>query len=136
MDYMFTLRLTEGGRKFFGPGVLRLLERVESLGSLRSAASAMGMAYSKAWTIIRHAEEVLGFALIESKKGGKNGGGAVVTELGARFLGKYRDFDAQLRYTADKIFRDLFTEPEEEDGAEAPQSTAPPDAPPEDSERL
>lgn len=68
--------------KCFGPGVAMLLERVDRLHSLRSAAMDMDMAYSKAWTILRNAEKCLGFKLISSTTGGRHGGGAVLTPEG------------------------------------------------------
>ena len=44
-------------RKCFGPGVAELLRRVRELHSLRAAAMSMNMAYSKAWTVLRTAQE-------------------------------------------------------------------------------
>ena len=70
-----TLRLYTD-RKCFGPGVAMLLRRVQTMHSLRSAAMDMDMAYSKAWTILREAEKGLGFKLLHSTTGGRNGGGA------------------------------------------------------------
>ena len=46
-----------------GLGVVELCERVERLGSLNKAAADMGMAYSKAWRIVKQAEEGLDVAL-------------------------------------------------------------------------
>ena len=46
-----------------GLGVVELCERVERLGSLNKAAADMGMAYSKAWRIIKQAEEGLDVVL-------------------------------------------------------------------------
>ena len=46
-----------------GHGVVELCERVERLGSLNKAAADMGMAYSKAWRIVKQAEEGLDVAL-------------------------------------------------------------------------
>ena len=40
----------------------------------------MQMAYTKALGLVRHAEQVLGFALTERKIGGKGGGGSVLTD--------------------------------------------------------
>ena len=40
----------------------------------------MGMAYSKAWRIVRSAEEALGCKLLDSTIGGRHGGGAALTE--------------------------------------------------------
>ena len=63
--------------KCFGPGVAALLTLVKTCHSLRAAAMEMGMAYSKAWTILKNAEEQLGFKLLLSTTGGNsaiNGG--------------------------------------------------------------
>ena len=46
-------------QKCFGPGVSQLLKRVDELHSLRAAALSMSMAYSKAWTVVRNAEDGL-----------------------------------------------------------------------------
>ena len=62
--------------KCFGPGIAVLLQKVQELHSLRAAAMSIGMAYSKAWTILKNAQQHLGFQLLYSTTGGKNGGGA------------------------------------------------------------
>lgn len=94
--------------KFFGPGVAQLLTLVEQKGSLRMAAGKMGMAYSKAWRLIKTAEEEAGFAFISSKVGGKNGGGAVLTPDGKAFLQKYLDFAAEVQAGAQVAFQKYF----------------------------
>ena len=60
-----------GEEKFFGPGIAVLLHRVEEYHSIRQATLSMGMAYSKAWAIIRRAERELGFPLLDTVTGGK-----------------------------------------------------------------
>ena len=64
--------------KCFGPGIAVLLQKVQELHSLRAAAMSIGMAYSKAWTILKNAQQHLGFQLLYSTTGGKNGGGATL----------------------------------------------------------
>ena len=53
----------EHGEKFFGEGPCLLLHAIEETGSLRAASISMGLAYTKALRMIRHAEEALGFSL-------------------------------------------------------------------------
>ena len=95
-------------RKCFGPGVAALLRGVELLGSLRAAAQDMGMAYSKAWRILREAEDQLGFKLLASSAGGKNGGGARLTPEGERFLAAYEAWAAALRAQGEALFQRHF----------------------------
>lgn len=93
-----------GPDKCFGPGVAELLELVEETSSLRQATMRMGMAYSKAWRILKVAEENLGFPLLDTVTGGKGGGGAALTEQGQRFLRSYRALERAVRDYADEAF--------------------------------
>lgn len=49
----------------FGNGLAALLRGIQQEGSLNRAAKDMHMAYSKAWTLINHAEERFGHPLIQ-----------------------------------------------------------------------
>lgn len=95
-------------RKCFGPGIVMLLRRVETLHSLRAAAMDMHMAYSKAWTILREAERGLGFPLLHSTTGGRHGGGAVLTEEGKRMLEAYERCERELKEQVDILFKKYF----------------------------
>lgn len=48
----------------FGFGRVLLLDKIEEHGSLRKAASCMGMSYQAAWKKLRATEEVLGVKLV------------------------------------------------------------------------
>ena len=88
--------------KCFGPGVAELLRHVREAHSLRGAAMTMGMAYSKAWTIVKQAERELGFPLLVSVTGGRHGG----------------DYCARMRAFAAEEFGRAFAEFTEEPQAE------------------
>ena len=95
-------------RKCFGPGVAQLLRRVDELHSLRAAALSMAMAYSKAWTVIHNAEIGLGFKLLSSVTGGKNGGGAVLTDEARRMIAAYEEYCEKLHEFGDTLFAETF----------------------------
>ena len=104
-----TIRLfTDDNQRCFGPGIATLLERVREHRSLRAAAVSMDMAYSKAWRIIRTAEDVLGCKLLESTVGGQHGGGAVLTPEAERILAAYRDYQADVDQYARGKFDEAF----------------------------
>ena len=104
-----TLRLLDGGgQRRFGPGVAALLEEVREKRSLRAAAGAMGMAYSKAWRIIRTAEEALDCKLLDSTIGGRHGGGAVLTEEAERLLTAYQALRDEVSAFAQQRFQEHF----------------------------
>ena len=105
-----TVRLyTDDNQRCFGPGIATLLERVRIHKSLRAAAASMEMAYSKAWRIIRTAEEVFGCKLLSSTIGGQHGGGAVLTPQAERLLAAYNAYTAQVRAFAQEQFEQQFS---------------------------
>ena len=107
LTYNMTVRLYSD-EKSFGPGIAKLLHQVEQLHSLRAAALSMNMAYSKAWTIVKNSEKALGVPLLHSVTGGKNGGGAVLTDEAAKMLHDYDEFCAQLQEYGDRLFAEKF----------------------------
>ena len=106
--------------KCFGPGIYELLENVRQYGSLRSAATSMNMAYSKAWRLVHECEEKLGFKLLTLSTGGKNGGGAEVTEEGKKLLTRYREMEKALNETAEIMLKSWEKEDNEAGGQQAP----------------
>lgn len=103
-----TVRLFSGEDKCFGPGVAMLLGHIRETGSIRRASQAMGMAYSKAWTILRRAEAAFGAPLLATATGGRSGGGAVLTPLGESLLTRYDTLCARLEACARDSFAELY----------------------------
>ncbi|MBE6963450.1 MAG: LysR family transcriptional regulator [Ruminococcaceae bacterium] len=103
------LRLYSGDdRRCFGPGIATLLERVRIHKSLRAAAASMEMAYSKAWRIIRTAEDVFGCKMLQSTIGGQHGGGAVLTPEAEQLLNTYNACVAEVDAFAQARFEEAF----------------------------
>lgn len=90
-----TVRVDFENAQGFGPGKARLLELIEELGSIRSAASAMQMSYRHAWLLLHAVEDTFGAPVIATATGGAGGGGAKLTELGRTVLARYRAIEAQ-----------------------------------------
>lgn len=95
-------------RKAFGPGVAELLRRVRETHSLRAAALDMEMAYSKAWKIVKNAEECLDCKLLSTATGGKNGGGATLTPEAEQLLAAYDAYCRELHAFAAEKFQAAF----------------------------
>lgn len=108
MELKLTLRLLTNEDRIFGPGVAELLERVREHHSLRSAAASMEMAYSKAWRIVRAAEEGMGCKLLSSSTGGRHGGGASLTPEAEQLLADYRRFEADIFAYSQARFQEIF----------------------------
>lgn len=109
LKYHMRLRVYRTGRSF-GPGVSSLMKLVEERGSLSAACKEMGMAYSKAWRIIKAAEDDLGFPLMEGQSGGESGGRTILTERGKAFLDRYLKFEDGVRQQAEILFLQYFGE--------------------------
>lgn len=100
--------LDDEGERFFGEGPYRLLLAVETEGSLRAAAASMGMAYTKALRLVRHAEQALGFALTQRTTGGRDGGGSRLTPQGKEFLDQYAAYREQCSQACRGIYCQVF----------------------------
>ena len=94
--------------KCFGPGIAELLEQVEARRSWRAAAQAMNMAYSKAWTMVKSCEASLDRKLLIYSTGGRNGGGAELTEDAKLLLQSYRSYCQALQEQAEALFSQRF----------------------------
>ncbi|MCR4870899.1 MAG: NTP transferase domain-containing protein [Atopobiaceae bacterium] len=94
--------------RIFGPGPAELLERTRATGSLHAAASEMGMAYSKATRIIRTAEDGLGYALLERKRGGTAGGGSALTFEAELLLARYDAWRTEASAAANALYEQRF----------------------------
>jgi molybdate transport system regulatory protein len=77
------------GMNFLGSGRVELLEKIESLGSLRKAAFAMGLSYRRAYYSIKSVNAIAPAPLVELKQGGQGGGSAKLTETGRKFVSRY-----------------------------------------------
>ena len=102
--------LDSEGDKFFGEGPARLLHGVEETGSLRAAALSMNMAYTKALKLIKNAESALGFALIHSTAGGRDGGGSRLTGQGKEWLRRYEQYRDACVQANSRLYLEFFPE--------------------------
>ena len=91
------------GNLVFGPGIAALCRGVRDHGSLNRAAKSMGMAYSKAWRIVKESEAGLGFSLLD-RDGAR---GSSLTPEGDKLLSAYDALLADITEYADSRFHDM-----------------------------
>lgn len=87
----------------FGRGIANLCLGVRETGSLNASAKGMGMAYSKAWRIIKDTEETLDVQLL--LRDGAHG--STLTEDGNRLLDAYLAIEEHLSAEADRLFKEM-----------------------------
>jgi molybdate transport system regulatory protein len=101
------MRVLCGEEVALGPGKADLLALVAETGSIRAAAERMGMSYMRAWTLIRTMNACFREPLVITSRGGKNRGGAVVTETGKKALALYRGLEEQSLKACAGTWREL-----------------------------
>jgi molybdate transport system regulatory protein len=106
----------------FGMGRLQLLERIETLGSLKAAAESMGMSYRAAWGKLKATESSLGKTLVERAGGCKSG--TVLSDYGRALAQGYRRWYAALEAHALDLAREMIpctTRPYAEENGNRPE---------------
>lgn len=86
--------LNDGER--LGRGKMELLEHIKATGSISAAGRAMDMSYRRAWLLVDAMNQMFRQTVVESQRGGKQGGGAVVTEFGEDLLARFRLMEAKV----------------------------------------
>lgn len=71
---------------FLGHGRVVLLERIKEHGSISRAARSMEMSYKHAWDLLDSMNRQAACKLVETARGGKSGGGAILTPAGERAI--------------------------------------------------
>ncbi len=69
---------------------IALLEKINELGSINSAAKAVGISYKTAWHLVNMVNNLSEKPLVDRNAGGKNGGGTVLTKEGKNVIEQFR----------------------------------------------
>ena len=102
-----SLWVESNGERFFGPGPVELMERIEKTGSINQAARQMKMSYKKAWEIINALNTNAGQPYVVTQTGGTSGGGSTITIEAKAMIARYRQlrekFEAFLEKETQKL---------------------------------
>ena len=101
------VRVSIDGMIALGPGRIDLLETIAETGSIVEAAHRLEMSYMRAWTLIRDTNARFRAPLVSTERGGRRGGGAVLTPTGKRVLELYRSLEDDARAAANRSWRPL-----------------------------
>jgi molybdate transport system regulatory protein len=85
-----TIRVDLGKGGALGPGKIRLLELIQSHGSISEAGRVMGMSYRQAWLLVDNLNQSFRQAVVSKQTGGRRGGGARLTVWGRKVIERYR----------------------------------------------
>ena len=101
------IRITAGDTIVLGPGKADLLDAIARTGSIRDAASELGMSYMRAWTLVRVMNEKFRSPLVDAARGGSERGGAKLTKAGRAVLRLYVRMSKATERAAAADFREL-----------------------------
>jgi molybdate transport system regulatory protein len=101
------VRLMLGDEIAMGPGKADLLEAIEREGSISAAARALGMSYRRAWLLVETMNRCFSQPLVQALAGGRQGGGAQLSDEGSQVLQRYRQLQARLRAVAEQDWPEL-----------------------------
>lgn len=75
---------------------MQLLEHIRATGSISAAGRAMDMSYRRAWLLVSAMNSMFTHSVVDSQRGGKQGGGAIVTEFGEELLSRFRAMEQKV----------------------------------------
>ena len=100
MPVRLTFRLDFAPDQRLGHGKVSLLEAVGRSGSIAAAGREFGMSYRRAWLLVDDMNRMFEQRVVEAHGGGRNGGGAVLTETGETVIALYRTAERKIRESA------------------------------------
>jgi len=89
-----TIRVDLGKGGALGPGKIRLLELIQSHGSISEAGRVMNMSYRQAWLLVDNLNRSFKQPVVSKQTGGHRGGGARLTPWGRRVIERYRAIES------------------------------------------
>lgn len=92
---------------FLGDKRIRLLEAIDSTGSISQAAKAVPMSYKAAWDAVDDMNNVAPEPLVHRSTGGKHGGGTELTAFARRLIAFYRALEQESQVALEKLERNL-----------------------------
>jgi molybdate transport system regulatory protein len=85
------------------PERIKLMRSIVKTGSVLKSSEEMGISYNKAWNILENVNLATGKAVIEKVRGGKGGGGAVLSDYGKRILKEYEAIEQVVQQFNEKL---------------------------------
>ena len=96
MPAQVTLRLDFDAGRRLGHGKISLLEAVQRSGSIAAAGREFGMSYRRAWLLVDDLNRMFRQPVVATRGGGRNGGGAALTEMGETVVTLYREAERKI----------------------------------------
>lgn len=83
------INVSKEGNLLLNPERINLLRFIQETRSLLTASKEVGISYNKAWRILDSMNAATDKPLVRKLRGGKGGGGALLTDYGRVILNEY-----------------------------------------------
>jgi molybdate transport system regulatory protein len=93
---------TEFG-SFLGDTRIRLLEAIDTHGSISQAAKIVPLSYKGAWDAIDAMNNLADYPLVVRSTGGRHGGGTTLTDYGRKVIALYRALETEYQVALDHM---------------------------------
>ena len=95
---------THEGSGILGDGKWKILKKIEECGSLVLACEELNITYRRTWNDLKKIEQQLGFRILETSRGGAEGGSSHLTQDGIRLINAFDHFHQRM----DKVMKQEF----------------------------
>lgn len=98
------------GNGIMGDGKWQILKTIEETGSLTAACNKLGITYRRTWNDLREIERLLGFPLLDSTRGGAEGGSMKLTPQGRKLIAAFDHFHQKVDDLMKENFKEMIQE--------------------------
>lgn len=102
-----TITLKSANTPSVGRDRIRLLQAVAREGSITAGAKAVGLTYKAAWDALDAMANLFGRPLLQTRTGGRAGGGARLTPVGAKIIETFGRLEAEMARVVRELEPDL-----------------------------
>ena len=95
------------GNGILGDGKWKILLKIEECGSLVKACEELGITYRRTWNDLKKIETKLGFSLLETTRGGQDGGSTYLTAEGRKLVAAFEKFHQKMDQLMEQEFTNL-----------------------------
>ncbi len=92
------------GKGIMGDGKWLILKTIDETGSLKAACKKLEITYRRTWNDLRQIEKSVGKPLLESTRGGADGGSMKLTPTGKKLIQAFDNFHSKV----DNLMQDHF----------------------------
>lgn len=98
------------GKGVMGDGKWQILKAIDETGSLKGACDKLQITYRRTWNDLKQIERAIGFPLLESTRGGAEGGSMKLTSNGKKLISAFDHFHQKVDTLMQQYFHSMIEE--------------------------